>query len=66
MNPLQFQKPLRLLAAGRLMLGEIFGAAKAGYRIGYDGPSHSSRECMRHLGEPPRRDVERLRAFATA
>jgi hypothetical protein len=66
MSPLQFQKQLRLQEARRLMLSEDLDAAEAGYRVGYDDPSHFSREYKRHFGEPPVRDVERLRELATA
>ena len=66
MSPLQFQKQLRLQEARRLMLSEDLDAAEAGYRVGYDDASHFSREYKRHFGEPPVRDVERLRELATA
>jgi AraC-like DNA-binding protein/mono/diheme cytochrome c family protein len=66
MSPLQFQKQLRLQEARRLMLSEDLDAAEAGYRVGYDDASHFSREYKRHFGEPPMRDVERLRELATA
>jgi AraC-like DNA-binding protein len=66
MSPLQFQKQLRLQEARRLMLSENLDAAEAGYRVGYDDASHFSREYKRHFGEPPVRDVERLRDLATA
>ncbi len=66
MSPLQFQKQLRLQEARRLMVSESLDAAEAGYRVGYDDPSHFSREYKRHFGEPPMRDVERLRELATA
>ena len=66
MSPLQFQKHLRLQEARRLMLGEDLDAGEAGYRVGYEDQSHFSREYKRHFGEPPARDVERLRELATA
>ncbi len=66
MNPLQFQKQLRLQEARRLMLSEHLDAAEAGYRVWSDDASHFSREYKRHFGEPPMRDVERLRELATA
>jgi AraC-like DNA-binding protein len=61
MSPLQFQKELRLQEAQRLLLAGDVDAATAGYRVGYDDPSHFSREYKRLFGEPPMRDVERLR-----
>jgi AraC-like DNA-binding protein len=66
MSPLQFQKQLRLQEARRLMLNERFDAAEAGYRVGYHDTSHFSREYKRHFGEPPIRDVARLRELAGA
>jgi AraC-like DNA-binding protein len=61
MSPLEFQKQLRLQEARRLMLGEGIDATSAGYRVGYNDVSHFTREYKRLFGEPPRRDVERLR-----
>jgi AraC-like DNA-binding protein len=66
MSPLQFQKHLRLQEARRLMLGEHLDAAEAGYRVGYEDPAYFSRDYKRHFGEPPMRDVERLREMATS
>jgi AraC-like DNA-binding protein len=64
MSPLQFQKQLRLQEARRLMLGEALDAASAGYRVGYNDAPQFTREYKRLFGEPPRRDVERLRDTA--
>lgn len=64
MGPLQFQKQLRLQKARRLMLSEDLDAAEAGYRVGYDDASHFNRKYRRHFGEPPIRDVQRLRELA--
>jgi len=66
MSPLQFQKQLRLQEARRLMLGESLDAASAGYRVGYEDPSHFSRDYKKHFGNSPVRDVERLRSMVTA
>jgi len=66
MSPLQFQKQLRLQEARRLMLGEGFDAASAGFRVGYDDASHFNREYKRLFGAPPMRDVARLREAAPA
>jgi AraC-like DNA-binding protein len=61
MSPLQFQKQLRLQEARRLMLGEDLDAANAGFRVGYDDPSHFSREYKKLFGAPPQRDIAKLR-----
>src|SRR5688572_13391942 len=66
MSPLQFQKHLRLQEARRLMLSQNLDAGEAGFRVGYEDQSHFSRDYKRHCGEPPMRDVERLRELATA
>jgi AraC-like DNA-binding protein len=66
MSPLQFQKTVRLQEARRLMLGENLDAAEAAYRVGYEDPAYFSRDYKRHFGQPPMRDVERLRELATA
>ncbi|WP_290579061.1 AraC family transcriptional regulator [Ketobacter sp.] len=62
MSPLQFQKRLRLYEARRLMLGEGLEAATASFRVGYESPSHFSREYSRLFGASPRSDVLRQRA----
>ena len=64
MSPLQFQKRMRLQEARRLMLGEDLDAAGAGFRVGYSDASQFNREYKRLFGEPPMRDVERLREAA--
>lgn len=61
MSPLQFQKRLRLQEARRLMLGEDLDASSAAYRVGYNNASHFNREYKSMFGEPPMRDVQRLR-----
>ena len=61
MTPLQFQKEVRLQEARRLLLAGDLDAATAGYRVGYNDPSHFSRDYKRQFGEPPIQNVERLR-----
>ncbi len=66
MSPLQFQKHLRLQEARRLMLGEDMDAASAAFRVGYQDPSHFSREYKRHFGAPPHGDIANLRSSVEA
>jgi AraC-like DNA-binding protein len=61
MSPLQYQKQLRLQEARRLMLGQAMDAASAAYDVGYESPSQFSREYRRLFGEPPARDIARLK-----
>lgn len=65
MTPLQFQKQVRLQEARRLLLSEEINASTAGYRVGYDDSSHFSREYKRFFGDPPMRDVERIKETDT-
>jgi AraC-like DNA-binding protein len=62
MSPLQFQKQLRLHQARRLMLTEGIDAAAAGHRVGYESPSHFSREYRRLFGAPPRAEIAQVRS----
>ncbi|WP_349435678.1 AraC family transcriptional regulator [Pararhizobium sp. A13] len=61
MSPMQYQKQLRLQEARRLMLEEMLDAGSAGHQVGYESQSQFSREYARQYGEPPRRDVGRVR-----
>lgn len=60
MSPVQYQKKLRLHEARRLMLSEGLGASTASYKVGYESPSHFSREYSRMFGAPPRADVTKF------
>ncbi len=64
MNPLQYQKWLRLNEARRLMLPERLNAATAAFQVGYESPSQFSREYRRVFGAPPLRDITSLRHMA--
>ncbi|MDU0202128.1 helix-turn-helix domain-containing protein [Paenibacillus sp. MAH-36] len=44
MSPIQYQKQIRLQAARRLLLTETAEAAEAAFQVGYESPSHFSRE----------------------
>lgn len=61
MSPVQYQKKLRLHEARKLMLLEGLEASTASYKVGYESPSHFSREYSRMFGSPPRTDVAKLR-----
>lgn len=61
MSPIQFQKQIRLQEARRLLFSGSIDAAEAAYQVGYESPSHFSREYSRMFGQPPVRDVRRLR-----
>ncbi|CAK7058367.1 MAG: HTH-type transcriptional activator RhaS [Desulfovibrio sp.] len=65
LSPLQFQKRLRLHEAQRLMLMQDMDASTACVAVGYESLSQFNREYKRLFGDPPRKDVKRLREKAT-
>ena len=62
MSPLQYQKQLRLLAARGRMLIDGLDAASAAFEVGYESASQFNREYSRLFGQPPMRDVRKLRS----
>lgn len=63
MSPIQYQKQLRLQEARRLLLAENLEAAEAAFQVGYESPSHFSREYSRKFGLSPMKDLQRLRNY---
>tara|TARA_B100001750_G_scaffold155851_1_gene125136 strand:- start:3368 stop:4258 length:891 start_codon:yes stop_codon:yes gene_type:complete len=61
LSPVQYQKRLRLLRAQHLMVHEHTTAEDAAFRVGYQSPSHFSRDYARLFGEPPHQNATRLR-----
>lgn len=61
LSPLQYQKQLRLQEARQLMLTQGVDAGTAAVNVGYESASQFSREYSRLFGDPPQRDVTRLR-----
>lgn len=66
MSPLQYQKQLRLQEARQLMLNESLDAGSTAARVGYESASQFSRDYSRLFGEPPQRDIRRIRDSAGA
>lgn len=66
MSPLEFRTRLRLQEAQRLMVGDALDAASAGFRVGYESPSHFSRDYVRVFGMPPARHAGQLRGAPAA
>lgn len=62
MSPLQYQKQVRLQEARNLLFGRGRDVAGVGFAVGYDSPSQFSREYSRLFGQPPGRDLERLKS----
>lgn len=60
-SPIQYQKQLRLQEARSRLIAGATSAEAVAYEVGYASASQFSREYARVFGEPPRRDVERMR-----
>ncbi len=61
LSPLQYQKRLRLYEAQRLMLVENEYASNACLAVGYESPTQFNREYKRLFGEPPSRNIHKVR-----
>ena len=61
-SPLQYQKHLRLLEARRLIISTGQHAEAAAFAVGYESASQFSREYARMFGEPPKRDLKRVKS----
>lgn len=66
MSPLQYQKQLRLQEARQLMINEALDAGTTAARVGYESASQFSRDYSRLFGEPPQRDIRRMRGPVVA
>ena len=65
LSPIQFQKRLRLHEAQRLLISEDMAIPDVCENVGYDNLAQFTREYKRLFGEPPRRDVTRLKQANT-
>ena len=61
LSPLQYQKQLRLQEARQLMLNQNLDTSSAAGQVGYESASQFSREYSRLFGDPPQRDIKRMR-----
>lgn len=62
LTPIQYQKQLRLQAARARLIAMREDIAEVAFAVGYDSPSHFSREYRRMFGKPPGQDGVNLRA----
>jgi AraC-like DNA-binding protein len=65
-SPMRFLKQLRLDAARELMLGQSVRAGDAAVRVGYESPSHFTRDFKQAFGSAPAEYVRRLREPGSA
>jgi AraC-like DNA-binding protein len=56
-TPLQYQKDLRLIAARSLLTDHGQSVAQTAFAVGYESPTHFSRDYARKFGLPPSRDA---------
>ena len=63
-SPLAYQRYLRLLEARRLLLAGAAPVTTTAFTVGYASASQFSREYKRMFGEPPVRDIKKLRNCA--
>ena len=61
MSPLQYQKRLRLHVARERIMTQGIDAASAAFEVGYESASQFNREYKRFFGQPPMRDLRRLK-----
>ena len=61
MSPLQYLKKIRLHEAQKLMLTEGFNSGKACAAVGYESISQFNREYKRLFGDPPHKDITKLK-----
>jgi len=55
-TPLQYQKDLRLIEARALLAERGRSVSEAAYAVGYESPTHFSRDYSRKFGLPPSRE----------
>lgn len=56
-TPLQYQKDIRLIAARALLVDRGQTVSEAAYAVGYESPTHFSRDYSKKFGLPPSRDA---------
>lgn len=59
-TPLQYQKDLRMIEARRLLESGAGSVSAAGFEVGYESPTHFSRDYSRKFGCPPRHHLSQV------
>lgn len=58
-TPLQYQKDLRMIAARELLQSGQVSVSTSGFEVGYESPTHFSRDYTRKFGVPPSKDLRK-------
>ena len=58
-TPLQYQKDLRMIEARTLLSNGISSVSAAGFEVGYESPTHFSRDYSRKFGCSPKNHLAR-------
>jgi AraC-like DNA-binding protein len=56
-TPLQYQKELRMIAARDLLRSGRHSVSSASFEVGYESPTHFSRDYRRKFGQPPSKEA---------
>jgi AraC-like DNA-binding protein len=59
-TPLQFQKDLRMIAARELLQSGQNTVSAVGFKLGYESPTHFSRDYTRKFGLAPSKEIMRI------
>lgn len=65
-TPLRYQKDLRLIEARALLTDRARSVSETAYAVGYESPTHFSRDYARKFGRPPSRDAAESAGLARA
>lgn len=58
-TPLQYQKDLRMIAARELIQSGGMTVSTSSFEVGYESPTHFSRDYLRKFGVPPSKDLKK-------
>ena len=63
-TPLQYQKDLRMIAARNLLRSGRHSVSAASYEVGYESPTHFSRDYQRKFGVTPSSETTNIPAYS--
>jgi transcriptional regulator GlxA family with amidase domain len=63
-DTIQYQKDLRLISARAMLVDAGRSVSEAAFAVGYESPTHFSRDFSRKFGNPPSKEQRRVRVGA--